>query len=80
MVTRSADVRSRAFLGNTRGLTSVGFSCSASSSTKFVVKAAFADEVNLTGDEYVVVVSMLKSNFVYLDMLHALCKSPTLGS
>uniref|UniRef100_A0A7S0WIT2 Uncharacterized protein n=1 Tax=Pyramimonas obovata TaxID=1411642 RepID=A0A7S0WIT2_9CHLO len=53
---RSVNVRSRAFLGNTMGLTPFGYSCSASSS-KFVVRAAntFADEVVMTGEEYVVV-------------------------
>lgn len=57
LAARSVVVRSKgAFLGNSKGLTRFGFSCAASSS-KFVVKAAspFADEVNMTGEEYVVV-------------------------
>lgn len=54
MVARSAGVSSRAFLGNTRGMTRSGFSCT-TSSAKATVMEAFGDESVMTGEEYLCV-------------------------
>lgn len=55
VVARSASVSSRAFLGNTKGMTRTGFSCTTSSAMSVVMIAEFADTKPCTGEEYVVV-------------------------